>query len=249
MFLKALKILCIICALSIISNPARAENRLVFSTAENVRMGKAAENILKQAYKSIGIDVRIVEYPALRAIISANQGEVDGELIRVKGIDATYTDLIMIPVPLAAMEGVVFTKNADFEVAGFESLRPYKITFRRGVNFAENGTKGMNRVILDSLEQAFLLLHRERVDVVITPRLTGLDTLSKLPFKEIKILEPPLIQTSFYHYLNKKHEALVPKITAVFQEMHDDGRIAKENERLTNMLLESIKPNRNQEIR
>lgn len=240
MFLKIIKILLTVVILSGISSSVDAQNNLTFSTAENVTMSKAAKSILKQAYNSLGIDIAIIEYPALRAIRSANQGRVDGELIRMKGIEATYSDLIMIPVPLATMEGVVFTKNTNVQVSGFESLQPYKIAFRRGVKFAEFGTKGMNRTIVDSLEHAFFLLNMERVDAVISTRLTGLDVLSKLHFKGINLLDPPLTKTHFYHYLHKKHKALIPMITKSLQKMQKDGLILKTNERVTKELLHSV---------
>ncbi len=239
MFFKILKGLLIVFVLSGTDYSARAEDQLVFSTAENVLMGKVAENVLRQAYQSLGITISVVGYPALRALVNADEGIVDGELIRVKGLEADYKNLIMIPVPLTTMEGVAFTKNPDIRIKGFDSLKPFSIAFRRGIKFAEKGTDGMNRTVLDTLEHAFLLLTKDRVDVVISTRLTGLVLINRLRYQGIRTLEPPLVRTYLYHYLHQKHKALVPMITTSLQQMQNEGKITREKERVIRELLKS----------
>ncbi len=200
-------------------------------------MRPVAEKILKQAYGSIGIEIKITEYPALRAIISANEGIVDGELMRVQGVEKKYPNLNMIPVYLAKVEGVVFTRNLSFQVEGFDSLKPYSIAVRRGVKFAVRRTEGMNRIIVDSLDRAFLLLNRERVDVVIATRLTGMLELKRTQYQKIKVLEPPLLRTYLYHYLHSKHKVLIPKVSASLQDMQMDGTINKIRDQFIEELL------------
>ena len=43
--------------------------------------------------------------------------------------------------------------------------------------------------------------------------------------QRIAILEPPIQRDPLFHYLHKKHATIVPKMTAVLQEMADEGRI------------------------
>lgn len=226
--MKKLKIFFAVIIVSFISVSVKAQNKLVFSTINDGIEAKLAENILIQAYRSLGIDFKIVEYPALRAINEANAGHTDGELYRIKGVDAEYKNLLMIPVFLFEVDAVVFTKKLNIEVAGFESLKNYSIAFHRGIKFVEYGSKGMERTIVNSLEHAFLLLNKERVDIVVDTLFSGLDIIKRKNYKTIMVLEPPLKRVDVYHYLNKKHEDLVPKISASLQKMHKEGIIEKE---------------------
>ena len=63
------------------------------------------------------------------------------------------------------------------------------------------------------------ILHRDRVDIVITALINGLHQLKKLNLGGIYALSPPLSREPVYDYLHEKHEALVPKIDRVFKEM------------------------------
>jgi polar amino acid transport system substrate-binding protein len=43
----------------------------------------------------------------------------------------------------------------------------------------------------------------------------------------VTVLEPPLSSFPVYHYLNKKHEALVPELTRVLKQMQADRTIER----------------------
>jgi len=43
----------------------------------------------------------------------------------------------------------------------------------------------------------------------------------------VTVLEPPLSAFPVYHYLNKKHEALLPELTRVLRQMQSDRTIER----------------------
>ncbi len=140
----------------------------------------------------------------------------------------------------------MFTKDVTFAVTGWDSLKPYTIGIRRGVVFAEKGTQGMLVDSVTDYRQLLLKLDAGRNDVAIMPRLSGLFELQKLHIQGIKLLDPPLITLELYHYLHKKHEALVPVLTKVLREINEEGRIRAIREHAIKELLkgayrESIK--------
>ena len=202
----------------------RAEE-LVFSTFQDAPIQKLSALIVKEAYASIGVTSTIKEFPGERALVIANGGSVDGGLSRISGIQQKYPNLIRIPVAVNSLQGMVFTKEIDFEVKGWESLKPYYLGIPLGAKFAETGTEGMNRVRVINHDNLFRMLNLGRIDAVISPLINGLSILKKLEMKNIRILEPALIQTDLYHYLHKKNSALVPKISAALSRMKDSGRI------------------------
>ena len=219
----------LVCA-ALASAPLQAAKEMTFSVVENTAHTVIGVRVLREAYRRIGIDITIIEYPAKRSIVEANQGRTDGEVLRISGASAEYPNLIQVPIPISFLEGMVFSKRIDFPVKGWASLKPYKVGIRRGIKFAENGLKGMEPMVVNSNKQLFLLLDIDRVDVIVLARLTGLATLKQSDeFKNsvIKPLEPPIISHPFYHYLHIDHEQLVPKILAVFREMEKEGWIER----------------------
>ena len=71
------------------------------------------------------------------------------------------------------------------------------------------------------------MLENERIDIVVAPRISALLSLSDLKSKTITILEPPLQIMPLFHYLNKKHQSLVPELEDVLQKMEDEGEIQR----------------------
>lgn len=208
--------------------PCRAGDQLVFSVPVNQK-GVAtlmAGRILKQAYAELNIDFEFRELPNKRALNSANNGETDGEFLRIAGLEGEYPNLVMVPVSIGYVDVVVYTKKTEFEVKGWQSLRPYSIGFVRGFKQAEARTKGMDVHEVTTVEQAFRKLDRGRTDVVVDSRSTQY-RLKSLNVSGIRILEPPLDQLVMYHYLNRRHKLLAAKLEAVLKRMERDGESKK----------------------
>ena len=199
--------------------------RLTFSSFEGSPGQEMSALILKEAYASIGIEVEVIRYPGLRSLKTANEGGVDGELSRVKAFERDYPNLILVPVPVNQLQGTAFSKNGGLELRGWESLRGYTIGITRGMKFAERGTDGMAIVRANSHEQLFQLLDKGRVDVAINPFVNGVAIIKKLKLEGIHSLEPPLVRVDLYHFLHKRHAALVPKITDSIRKLEASGRI------------------------
>ncbi len=65
------------------------------------------------------------------------------------------------------------------------------------------------------------------MDIAVLSKLDGLGVINALDIKGAKTLEPPLITVPAYHFLHKRHEKLVPQITASLQQMEKDGILQK----------------------
>lgn len=213
-----------------------AQEILIFSTIENSVNAEISASVMQEAYSRIGIKVKIERLPAARALVKSNNGEVDGELYRVVNVHKKWKNLLMVPTPVNFMEGVVMTKNTTFSVNGWESLRPYKIGVRKGIRFSDEGTKGMNRRELHSNQSLLNFLNMNRADIIVITRANGLKVREKLNLTELKILEPSVEVNPLYHYLHKKHKALVPIIDTVLQKMKNEGLIEEIRERFISNL-------------
>lgn len=186
--------------------------------------------VLVKAYQRIGIEIKPIELPAERSLINSNNGSLDGEVNRIKGIDRKYKNLLMVPIPVNSFEGVVFTKNYSFSVEGWGSLKPYTIAIRTGAKFAEKGTSGMRVYKFTTYDKVFELIAKDRYDVCVSSRVVGFYQINKQNLVGIRVLEPPLERFHLYHYLHKKHKELVPKISASLKRMAAEGAILRERE-------------------
>lgn len=212
-----------------------AQDTLILSGGSQHPMAIVSTRLLTEAYRRLGIEIETRELPVARSLYMANAGDVDGELFRGVLNEKDFPNLIRIPVALAYAQLVVFTTDAEFEVTGWDSLRPYTIGIRIGTKGAEAGTAGMRVESVAHVDQLFKKLALGRNDVVVLPRDVGLMTLKTMKLEgiegmnleDIRILEPPLQQDALYHYLHKKHERLIPKITDVLQQMEKEGDLQR----------------------
>ncbi|PRC92088.1 Bacterial extracellular solute-binding protein, family 3 [Solimicrobium silvestre] len=184
-----------------------------------------AEQVMAEAYRRLNIKMKLTRLPGERSLQSANDGEVDGELYRKLYMEKDYPNLLIVPVELLKYEIVIFTRSTKFVVNGWESLRPYTLGFVKSIKIIEQNTAGMKIEVAATLRQAFLKMMLARSDVVIANRLSGLAVLKELNLPEITILEPPLATFPVFHYLNKKHAALIPQLTKVLVQMQKDKTI------------------------
>ena len=213
-------------AFALTGSPARAQQSLIFAKPGPLDYSaQISENILKEAYARIGITVTTEEFPGERALQMSNSGTVDGEVNRIRGIAQKYPNLRLVPVTINAIEGLAFTNKSDIEIRSWEHLRPYVIGLRIGAKYAEFGTAGMEVTPVATNDQVFTMLDQHRTDVAISTRIEGVLTIKKLGLKNIRLVEPPLVTLELFHFLHKKHAALIPRITGALEQMAKEGRI------------------------
>ena len=211
--------------------PLFSTQKMSFTAIKGSFIPNITFKVMEEAYRRLGIEISIKYFPAKRALYFANKGvDYDGELHRISGIEKTYTNLLPIPIPIYYLEGVVVAKDVEFDVNGWDSLRPYKIGVKRGIVFSVKGTEGMSRDILNSNEHLFKLLNAQRFDIIIITRANALKYFKDHGMSNFKILEPPVIVKTLYHYVHKKNSHLIPKLTSVLKDMQKEGTIKKIND-------------------
>lgn len=214
----------ILVLLSLVVSAAQGQ-KLTFSAFEGSPGQDMSELILREAYASMGMEIEVLRFPGLRSLDTANKGIVDGELGRVKAFEHDYPNLVPVPLPVSYLSGTAFSKIDGLKLNGWDSLRGYSIGITRGMKFAEQGTDGMPIVEANSHEQLFQLLDRGRIDVAINPLVNGLGIIEKLGFEGIHALEPPLVHIELYHFLHRRHAALIPEVAETIRKMEASGRI------------------------
>jgi len=180
--------------------------------------------LVLEAYARVGVKVEIRSFPGERAIIMANSGAVDGDLFRIAGVEEQYKNLMMIPEAVHQMHMAAFAKDVRFEVKGWASLAPYRISYEIGTKLAEENIKGMMlEPVVDSMT-AFRMLDMGRSDVALESYIGGMSVIRSLKLEDIYVLRPMLETLDMYHYVHKRHRELVPQLTKVIRQMKAENR-------------------------
>lgn len=181
--------------------------------------------VLPQIYKNIGIEIDIIPFPGERAQLEANQGNKDGEIMRIWSYGDENDQSVRVPTPYYYLETVAFslTKN-KISVESSEDLKKYKLAKIRGVKHTNNITKGLTNVyVMNSTENMFKMLLSGKVDIVLTNSLDGEVVLKRLGLEHKVTGAKPLATLPLYHYINQKNRNLVPLINAEILRIRNNG--------------------------
>lgn len=200
------------------------------------RLYQISNAVLTKAFRNLGVEFTIREYPAKRIPLELNIGKIDGDTHRIYDFNSEnkYPNLIRVEEPIQVVHQSVFSKLNGIKIDGWESLRQYKILYIKGIKVIEEGLElakfpKENCLGVYNIDSAFELLNVDRGDIVIVSPSTGRNTLKKLELTNsgIKILSPPLITIDLYPYMNKKHAVLAKKLADEIKSMKANGEYDK----------------------
>ncbi|WP_281555855.1 hypothetical protein [Thalassomonas sp. RHCl1] len=183
-------------------------------------------NLIMQAYKQVGYRVKIVPMPAKRAMHEAVHSDwVDGVLGRVELAGKALSNYTRISVPIGKLEIFAYYRQDSSaklaDIGSWSALSPHKVATLRGFLIAShNLTK--HKVDFQQVtyaRQAFEMLIRHHVDLVVLPRQMAEHVLKSGEFGEVRQSPTYLEQELLYHYLHQKHDALVPVLTLHFSRL------------------------------
>ena len=122
---------------------------------------------------------------------------------------------------------VAYAKRADIRIRNWDDLIPYSVGYATGWKIYEDKVKNVREVTTTpSIFELFPLLEKGRVDVILLDRWGGQSIVRQMGYG-LKPLEPALAHTDMFIYLNKKHAALVPRLTQSLRDMKADGSYKK----------------------
>ncbi len=215
-------------ALSISFNTIEAKEIVLARSA--TALNDVAEVVIKEAYKRANISVTIKTFPDKRSLIKANDGEIDGDVLRGKFITKEYTNLLIVPVPIFKAKIHAFSNGKKLNIKSWNDLQSYRLAYRVGVFLIEKNTKGMNVEFVENEIQSFQLLSTGRTEVVIEFYISALKAINHLSnnnfnTENIIKIEPALFEDAGYHVLHKKNKIIIPKLAEALTELQKSGFI------------------------
>ena len=179
--------------------------------------------------------------PAERSLVLANQKVNDGECCRIASVVAKeYKNLVAINESFYTARFSAFGKAWSAEIKNFEDLKPFSVGAVEGWKIAVNEVKKVKPAevhIVTTPDQMFRMINQGRLDYGVVGYLSGLESISRLGFDNIKSSQPPLIEMPLYLLLHYGHKKLIPVLDAEIKAMKQDGTIDK----LYSKLIKSLK--------
>ena len=180
--------------------------------------------IIGEAFRRAGLKLKIVRLSGERGLKNANDGLEDGELARIGGMEKTYPNLIPVPGKVVDYHFVAFTRNANLDNANWDTLAGFSVGLLRGWKIYERSIKpGTQVTVVDTPEQLFSILDKNRIDVALYEQSLGLALVKTMGIRDLQISKPAFFELEMFIYLNKKHADKVPKIASALQDLKAEG--------------------------
>jgi len=182
------------------------------------------DTVVKEAFRRIGITLQTSSLPAERGLKNSNNGSIDGEMSRVKGIDKVYTNLIRVPEKIMDWEFVVFSEKVIDLSQGWKVFSGKSVSHINGWKILEKNIPNDAEVTKTSnIDELFSLLRKKRTDYVIYEKWAGHYMLRKMPANNIGQHKSTLLVKEVFIYLHKKHKSIVSKLSKSLENMKRDG--------------------------
>lgn len=205
--------------------PAFARNYILAEPDQPHMAREMAERVSREAFRRLGLSLSFKPLPLERALIEANKGIVDGDLMRTTQGLAQYPDLRPLSVAVASDDFVAFGIGQQFKPAGWSSLKGWRLASIRGIKVVESLGPDFQVDYLSSPTQLFSFIAAGRADLAILTR--GSACLpQKMGLRQIQIQEPALGTLNFHLHLHRQHAALLPRLEATLHAMERDGTLA-----------------------
>ncbi len=181
--------------------------------------------LLTSVYKELGIELKVISLPSKRALAFSNQGYLDGELLRVEGIEVQYTNLVPVPISLYQLSAYAYTIKGKTQFKKATDILHFTVGIHRGVQWEESFVSQFPHCVsrVGGTKIKFKLLTLGRVDYVLSSEQRANKVIAKhFPNNDIVRVSPMLKTINLIHYLHKKHAHLIPALLVALEKQHND---------------------------
>ncbi|GAA0859670.1 hypothetical protein GCM10009114_34010 [Aliiglaciecola litoralis] len=179
---------------------------------------------LESAYQSLGYRVKYQKIPLARSFVEADAGRIDGLRARVGDVEKEFVNLIKIPVPLFEFEMVMLADRRKCGVCDYQWIEQVAVArgFRAFEYFQSKQSNPVKPIYVTHAQQAFNMVMEGKVSGAVMSGASVPKVYSAMSHHWIKTT---LARLADYHFVHRKHEHLVPKLTQVLRQMQTSGEL------------------------
>lgn len=197
---------------------------VVFRRPEEGPFTDYVRELVEKAYANLGIRVGYVDMPRQRSLVEANSGRIAGELGRLPGLEADFSNLIPIPFPLFSFEIVLIADRRQCGICNLDQVD--SIAYISGMQSIDGILEDYNftnaAAAAQDLDQLHLMFENKRVQGIL---MNDFEARQRGYYDNRHHIVVPLWQNQAFHYLHKNYEHLIPLLTAELNRFRDDGEI------------------------
>jgi hypothetical protein len=197
-------------------------NTLLFNRPADSPESRYVIELMTLVYTQLGYTLKVIDFNHQSALVAANEGVLDGQLGRVKSVTEQYPQLIKINFPIldSNLQLLSYCKTCSiFEsdsiaiIGSYVAPEEYLTTqhYQGEVIKVKNSSAQLN------------LLIQQKVSAALVVKFHVKQYLQKL--HSLGINNQKLHSIRAFHYLNKKHANLVPKVKNILERMAKNGTI------------------------
>lgn len=163
---------------------------------------------VEKIYKPLKIDVELTHYANSRGLSLVNKGILDADLSRFSSVAKPYKNLLKVPTPINHMKYYYFClqkKDCNFD-SEIKTLVPESVLKSR--KFCQNNK--LDCRYLKKSVSLFKALQKGYGGRVLSSMFTT--PVCQTDIKKLYRKEITSLSLEQYHYVHKKHQALIPQI-------------------------------------
>lgn len=187
-----------------------------------------AARLLEQLYQQCEQPLRIAPLPPSRASMEMNQGQVDGELVRVAAYAQGNPNLLRVEPSYYGIQVQGFSLPArSVNLRSVQDLQHYSVGGVRGVLYVQELTDSHPNVTLaQTAQQMFRMLQAGRIDVALIGRIAGRYAAERVGLREV-LSSPDLARYELFHYLHVRHRRFAESLGSVIARQRSSGELAR----------------------
>ncbi len=219
-------ILSFACVTLLLANTSSAKQYRISSFNHDTTQIDVTYKVMRKVYQRLGHDFELIRYPGKRSLVEANNGQVSGELMRIKALEKTLNNMIRIPVAIGSLKVMAITRKGERKVTGIAGLIGKHVGVVRGVELTERLTKNHQRQIVNSIDSLFKVLLNEHVEVILFPKLDAEKYIAAHQMEgKVNISEASILEVKLYHYIHESRAKLAAELTELLQDMERTGEL------------------------
>lgn len=184
------------------------------------------ETILEEAYAQIGYTLTYRQLPLGRSFVEVDKGRLDGLRARVDGATEKYPNLVKVPFEIFDFRLVLLADRRVCGICDVSSLASIATT--RGMmafeGYFSSHQVNAHIIRMTTADQALELLTAGKVEAVILPEPMVPESFYQ---RNHHWMQRTLAVLPDFHYLNKQHVHLVPRLVDALNHLKQSGRITE----------------------
>jgi hypothetical protein len=175
-----------------------------------------------RAYHLIGYRVAFHQYPPGDSIKMTNVGKLDAELIRTPVVEDIAKNLRRVPVKLLSGQLVLYCLNnvpCNDDVLNDTNTVVGIISGKNITSQYMHGKKSKTYQI-DKSQNLSKLFEKQRIQYILSLDIDGVGNMNFIDKSQYQTFQLALYDS--YHYLHKKYEYLIPKLTIALQQAMEE---------------------------